>query len=100
MKKLLVETTGAFMLVDYSDGGTEINAFRPSVVRNTQFVQSRVSTGDLTVLGTVTDAATDEAFADTLRNSKDTTMAVEAFLAEFDPKPAPAPAPKTTRKAK
>ena len=102
MTKLLVQTTGEFQLVDFGNDAFVLPSHRPAVTRSTSFVQANVSMGRLRVLAELPDAATDEAFEDTLANSRDTDMAVEAFKAEFAEKPvereAPAPARKAARK--
>lgn len=90
LKKLLVETTGDFQLVDYSrQVHNLIPAHRPAVVDATVFVQNNVANGRLKVLGEVAEKATDADFEDTLKNSKNVNMAVDAFKSEFDTKPAP-----------
>ena len=95
MKRLLIETTGDFMLVDYGAGAVEIEAHRPTVVESTNFVQDRISRDQIAVLGEVNADATDAAFIETLANSKDIQMAVDAFLAEF---PLEKPVPKKAAK--
>lgn len=84
--KLLVETTGDFMLVDYGQG-VDIESHRPSVVVSTSFVQSNIALGRLKVLGEVTDKATNADLLETIAGSKNLSVATEAFLAEFNPKP-------------
>lgn len=88
--KLLVETNGPFLKVDYTQGGLVIQSHRPTVVAQSEFVSTNVANGQLTVLGTVTDDATDDAFLEAMAGSKTIETAVAAFLAEFNPKPTPA----------
>ena len=95
MKRLLIETTGSFMLIDYAAGGVQIEAHRPTVADSTSFVQDRIARGQISVLGEVNKDATNEAFLETLENSKDVQMAVDAFLAEF---PLEKPVPKKAAK--
>lgn len=89
--KLLIETTGQFMLVDFAQG-VDIEADIPSVVKRSVFIDSMISQGKVRILGEVTDLATNEALREAIDGSKDMETAVAAFLAEFDPKPVTAKA--------
>lgn len=81
--KLLVETTGEFMLMDTS-GRQEVQAARPSVVDNTNFINGRIASGFLKGLGPLKDDATDAEFAKYFDESKgDSNLAVESFLSTF-----------------
>jgi hypothetical protein len=81
--KVLVETTGDFMLMD-TTGGQYVAPDRPSVVTNTSFIGGRVIQEFLTILGKVTDDATDEQFLEYFVESKgDSNLAVESFLSKF-----------------
>lgn len=99
--KLLVETTGPFILMDYSQDKL-VEHDRPTVVKHSNFIQLSVSQSRLKILGAVSDEATDAAFVEALEGSKDIVVAVEAFLAEFGDKPVtekeakPAPKPKAS----
>lgn len=65
MTKILIETTGEFELLDYSQSktGLIIRHDRPTVsVDNSHFVSQRAAAGQIKVLGTVNDEASDEEF--------------------------------------
>lgn len=82
MEKILVETTGSFMLQD--SNGQEVQANRPCVVRRSQFIHSRTALGQLKVLGQLKDEATDAEFLQYFRDSEgDAPLAVESFLSKF-----------------
>ena len=85
MPKILVETSGRFKLLDLSvRPAQDINHARPSVVVNSHFVQARVGLGQLAVLATLKDEATDAEFAKYVTESKgDMTLAVSSFVASF-----------------
>lgn len=84
MSKLLVETTGEFMLVDYDQKGLIIEHNRPTVTEPTTFVQTRTSLGQLRVVAELTDEATDEEFAKYVKDSDgDIELAVDAFKTSF-----------------
>lgn len=93
-KKLLVETTGDFQFLDQSHENPLVQSSRPTVVTNSLFIQSKIASDQIRVLGEVSNKADDAAFEDTLKNSKDKEMAVSAFLSEFaldksEPEPEP-----------
>lgn len=84
MSKLLVETTGDFMLVDYDQKGLVIEHSRPTVTNPTTFVQTRTSLGQLRVVAELTDEATDEEFAKYVKESDgDIELAVDSFKTAF-----------------
>lgn len=97
MKKLLVETTGSFMLMD-SRNGQEIPADRPAIVKSTSFIAARAATTQLNVLATDLPAGvTDRDFLEYW--NEDSEIAVDAFLSKFSPEAEEntnKPAPKTT----
>jgi hypothetical protein len=98
--KLLVETTGAFMLTDLASG-QEVPSHRPAVVGHSNFFQHRVSLQQLRVLGELTDDATDAEFAKFLAESEgDTNLAVESFVSVFGPEKVTEKSEKRARKAK
>lgn len=81
MAKVLLETTGSFMLIS---GGQEVSPDRPSVIKTSYFFEARVAKGELKVLGSVVDEATDAEFETFVRESKgDLALAVESFLSKF-----------------
>lgn len=91
--KILIETTGSFMLVDpYT--GEEINPHRPHVVTHTSFIDQRIASRQLHVVNAdLTDEATDAEFAEFWAESKgDAPLAIASFVSKFssqDPEPAP-----------
>lgn len=105
--KAIVETTKPIMLVDpYS--GDLVEPDRPYVVAFTQFIQSRIGSGELRVLkGGLPETASDAEFAKFFKDSDGKAdLAVEAFASglegekEAEPAPEPKPAAKpAARKA-
>lgn len=84
MPKILVETTGEFELVDFAQGGAIVAHNRPSVVEATTFIQTRASLGQIRVLDTLTDEATDAEFEKYYQESdKDTELAMDAFKTAY-----------------
>lgn len=84
MSKLLVETTGEFELVDFDQRGAIVAHDRPSVVMATTFIQSRTSLGQIRVLDTLTDEATDEEFAKYVKESDgDLELAISSFKTAY-----------------
>ena len=82
--KMLVETSGKFMLSDMTVApAQEIVSRRPSVVQNSHFVQQRVSLGQVQILGELNDDATDEEFQAYWKESETAKQAVAAFLSSF-----------------
>lgn len=79
--KLLLETTGQFML---SHHGDEVQAERPSVVSNTNFFNHRIALGQVKILGKLTDDASDQEFLKYVVDSDwDLPLAVDSFLSKF-----------------
>ena len=69
--KILIETTGNFELVDFNQQGLVIQADRPSVSRDDSYlISSRAAIGQVKIIGTVSDEATDEEFAQYWKDSK------------------------------
>lgn len=99
--KILIETTGSFMLVDpYT--GEQIRPVRPHVMTHTPFLEARIASRQLRVLNAeITDEATDEEFASFWAESKgDKALAVESFVSQFTEGSEPEkPAPKKRGKA-
>ena len=89
--KLLVETTGPFMLID-SYTKCEIDNNRPSVVLPSEFIQARMTVGQLRVISNeLSDGATDEEFAQFWRDSGKRDLAISSFLSKFGPTEGGAP---------
>jgi hypothetical protein len=84
MSKLLVKTTGEFQLICPLSGQL-VQMFRPYVVENTAFFQTRIACGDLSVVTDgIDDAATDESWAATLAASDgNQELAIAAYKAEL-----------------
>lgn len=90
MAKLLVETTGSFMLVDpytsdviYADG--------QSVVESSQFIQARASIGQVKVLlGDLSKDATTEEWKEYLKSSdRNMKLALASFASTYGPQDEP-----------
>lgn len=81
--KNIVEPRGSFMLVDpYT--GDQVAHNRPSVVRHSSFIESRVANGQLRLHGNVNLDATDVELVKYLAESKeDTELAIAAFMSAF-----------------
>lgn len=88
MSKLLIETTGDFMLMDNSTGA-EIHWNRPTVCPRSNFIGARTAMGQIKVLSNeLSEDATDEEFGAFLLDSKnDKELAVSAFISKFGPQP-------------
>lgn len=87
MAKLLVETKGDIQV--YGDG-EELHAHfnRPSVVRQGNFMAGHVSSGNLILLGQLTDDATDAEFEKVWREAKtdeDREKVKHAFAEKYAP---------------
>lgn len=82
--KHLVETTGNFMLLDLGSA-QEIDAFRPTVVRLTEWMGVRISKGELKVVAAdLKDEATDAEFVTYMKEMNgDAEAAVASFLSKF-----------------
>lgn len=99
MPKMLCETTESFMLIDFTVN-EEIQAYRPSVVRQTPFFAGHVARGNIKILlADVDEAATDEEFVDLWK--ADRKQAVTRFMAKYGPKrEAPAPVKEQSKPSK
>lgn len=86
LMKLLIETTGDFLLLDPSSG-LEIHWNRPTVSPMTNYIQHRMAFGQLNVIANdLGDDATDEEFEKYFLDSKrDQDLAVQSFIAAFGP---------------
>ena len=81
MAKFLVETTGKFMLM--GEWG-EIPSQRPAVIKEHAFVQERIVSNQIKVLGKLKDEATDADFLTYWKEAEgDAALAVESFLSAF-----------------
>lgn len=81
MQKMLVETTGSFMLVDPGTNA-QVQAGRPSVVPVTSFIQMRIGMKQIkVVISGLDQKATDLDFALLWKENKKT--AVDKFNATF-----------------
>lgn len=83
MAKILIETTGEFMLTDMSNGQT-IQSHRPSVVERTSFVDARSALGQIVKLADVPDEATDTDFAGYWTDAGQADLAISSFLSQFE----------------
>ena len=91
MTKLLVETAGDFMLVDAYTGDI-LDSTGCSIVQSSQFIQARVSVGQVIVhLGNLRDDATTEEWTAYLKDSEDFTLAKAAFESAFSLNTTPKP---------
>lgn len=82
MSKLLVETTGSFMLLDPI--GQEIPFNRAAVVESSNFINLQVALDKIRILGKLKDEAADAEFVAYWRECDgDGPMAVESFLSKF-----------------
>lgn len=82
--KILVETTGDFMLIDRQQD-LAIECDRPAVTERTPFVHVQIGLGQLHVLSELQEAATDEEFQKYVTDSEDMDLAVASFVAAFGP---------------
>lgn len=83
--RLMVEPTGAFMLVDpYTR--VEIQHNRPTVVRASPFIDVRLGNGQLRLVSAkLPDDVTDEMFHDWfVASDRKVALAVESFLAKYE----------------
>ena len=98
---VLIETKGQFGLLDLSTRPSQtVDANRPCVVLNTNFIQARVALGQIRVHGYVSDQASDAEFVQYWRDSEDAKLAVSSFLGAFgtDQETTKEPAPKAKSK--
>jgi len=102
--KFLVETRGAYQLIDYDSRNPTIRFAGCTVIMNTDFVQSRIADSQITIRGELTDESTDEEWLKyQAETPDDLDFAVSSFLSAFGVKPepeveepkAPAPTPKS-----
>lgn len=83
-----------------SPDGEVISAFHPAVVKMSGFIEQRLASRELKLLGNVNDAATQAEMDKYVADSEgDTDLAIASFLAAFDenaePPAPPAPAPES-----
>lgn len=83
--KCIVKPSSPSMLV--LDHGEVVEAYRPSVVTATAFVNSRLASGMLVLVAAdIPDAATDEDFRKFWKDSdRDEALAVQSFLSKVKP---------------
>ena len=83
MKKLLIQTSGQFGLIDTATG-TDISAFNPTVVSASPFINLKVDAKVIEVMWELKPEATQEDFLGYLAESEgDTELAVESFLSKY-----------------
>lgn len=88
--KVICETTGDFMLVDYSNNGQTVHAGEINVVEVTPFINSRAMIGQLRFLGEVNDEATDAELQKFIKEADDDVdLAIASFLSTFGLESAP-----------
>jgi len=95
--KALVETNGDYALHDIN-GRQTIQAYRPSVVELTAFVERHRGTR-LTLIEMLADDASDTPLA-AAKDEDELYLAIEALPRPAKPEPKPAPAPKPAAPAK
>lgn len=84
--KMIVESTGDFMLMDVITGAV-VEPDRPAVVPEGAFVANQVAIGQLRILHTgLSDDATDAEFAGWLAAAEDRDLAIASFASKFEPK--------------
>lgn len=90
--KVLIETTGEFMLVD-PHVRFEIPADRPSVAQPTPFIHDRAARGQIRILATDLPAnTTDEDFLGFwMESDGEQELAVASYLSQFEVEEKPAP---------
>lgn len=93
MSKVLVETTGEFFLFD-REGDQEVEAFRPSVVQMTEFMEQRMALKQIKILGPLSDKATEEGFAKAWKDAGGDRKVIKTFLTDFAEGKAEKPADK------
>lgn len=84
MKKILV--SGKALLVDpFLRVDNIVEPFRPAVVFASSFINSKIAVGEVTLLSTLPDAATDSGWEKFYIDSdKDLELAKASFLASFE----------------
>ena len=79
MSKLIVETTGKFMLVDMM-GKQSVEWNRPTLVQSSHFINERCANGQIKVIAEdIPEAGCDEDFAKFLADSKDVDSAIANY---------------------
>lgn len=87
---LLVETIGAYQLVDHDRRNPVIRHEGYTVVHRTDFVSYRISLGQLRIVAELTAEATDDEWLKYVSESdNDLNLARDSFLSSFGPKAAP-----------
>lgn len=81
--KILCETTGEFELVDYDQSQLVIQSTRPTVAKPSTFISTRAAVQQVRILGNLSDEATDEEFANYIKESGDLKLAISSFLEAF-----------------
>lgn len=80
---MLVETSGPFQLSDMGSKNPLISSRNPTVVEATNFVQHRISLGQIKILGKVREGATNEDFMKCLADCDgDCALATASYLSE------------------
>ncbi|WP_454287254.1 hypothetical protein [Rhizobium arsenicireducens] len=82
--KMLLETTGEFMLMDLSVGQTLVS-HRPSVATRTPFIDARIALNQIVKLADLNDEATDEDFEEYWLSSEDRVLAIASFAETYGP---------------
>jgi hypothetical protein len=98
--KMIVETTGSFMLMGSAMNGADRVEFdRPCVVLATTYIQLKAAAGALNILKQgLPDSASDEDFAEYLASAKgDAALAIESYAASLDVGPDETAAEKRAR---
>lgn len=87
MAKLLIETIGAFQLVDDDRINPVLRHQGYTVVTSTDFVSYRISLGQVTIVSELSDDATDTEWLKYYEESdRDLDLARESFLSNFGKK--------------
>lgn len=97
---MLVETSGKFQLSDMGSNNPLISSRTPTVVEATNFVQHRISLGQIKILGKVRGDATNDDFMKCLADCDgDCALAVASYLSECGLEEVATEAPKAETKA-
>lgn len=85
--KLLVQTTAPHMYLDMTQHLQQVQAFRPSVVVNSPYIQNLIAATKVTIVcASLKDEATDEEFAKYVSESEgNIDLAVSSFVKTFNP---------------
>lgn len=88
--KLLIETTGNFLLIDFNQNGAHINSNRPTVIGKSAFIDQRMAMGQIKLFSNaipdiVTDIQFEKYWASCLREdgTVDKELAIQSFLADI-----------------